>query len=89
MSKETGQPKTFICRAECYADAARALEAMLEIQLVSFNTNKPDPNFPDVEVEIKAFSTLEEIKGVLARVEDGHRMEMTLTAISRHRTHFL
>lgn len=66
-------------RAECWIDAAEALEALLDESMMKhFLVNQPDNRFPDVEAEFTCNLTLDQVRDRLRRVEDGHTMVETV-----------
>lgn len=68
----------FSFRAECPIDVARFKDACLKAAVTTSLSERPDGEFPDVEVELESPASLRTLQDVMRGVEDGHVMLQTL-----------
>lgn len=72
----------FSFRAECMDDVEKLHEECVAAGIIWSMNAKPDMPYPDVDVEIKAETTLEVLRGLMRQVVDGHVMLQTLRECS-------
>jgi hypothetical protein len=70
--------QTFSFRAECIEDVKSFRTALDKAGVIYVITVSDDADFPDVEVELSAEVTLEQLRGLMRAVVDGHVMLQTL-----------
>lgn len=67
-------------RAECQHDINKLKEELVKAQVGSVIVTYPDrpPGFADVEVEMKSYGDIEQVRALMNTVFDGHVMGQTL-----------
>lgn len=68
----------FSFRAECPDDVEQFKAACNAASITTSLDQRPDGEFPDVEVELESSESLEALLNIMRRIVDGHVMLQTL-----------